>query len=316
MECVMGQCATNNCNECCNNFVLNRLRELGRIGDDICPHGYIDEPDTDYWGNDIGTCGTWGTRDNAARECDARDDCLGFSIIDNSNDFGANFGPWCLKSDVSTSAFQENHHFCLKEAPDAQPTAYPTENGAVVWETQQNTYCQEAGTNYNMDWITSHSRSAGDAECQRQGTGFCTWNCVQNAWAATDTCTPVRSGCGSYVMSKVTGPDGSDEVCSGATKKKECDATFCEWDKTESTCTRLPETCGYGVKKVKVEGPFLFIGNDDVESSCDCQNRCLRAGGQYWGYSVRKAKCLCSNNGLIKVTGGNKVKWYSSHLAI
>eukprot|EP00497_Spongosphaera_streptacantha_P003279 TRINITY_DN392_c0_g2_i1.p2 TRINITY_DN392_c0_g2~~TRINITY_DN392_c0_g2_i1.p2 ORF type:complete len:212 (-),score=79.94 TRINITY_DN392_c0_g2_i1:10-606(-) len=112
-ECILSQCATQKCSKCCNDFITMRLKSFGAVGDNICPDGFYDEPDTDYHGNDI-SCGQYKRKDEAAKACISDKQCKGFSIIDQSNDFGAMFGPWCLKNDVSKSEVQENHHFCMK----------------------------------------------------------------------------------------------------------------------------------------------------------------------------------------------------------
>eukprot|EP00497_Spongosphaera_streptacantha_P002468 TRINITY_DN306_c0_g1_i1.p1 TRINITY_DN306_c0_g1~~TRINITY_DN306_c0_g1_i1.p1 ORF type:complete len:129 (-),score=28.01 TRINITY_DN306_c0_g1_i1:32-418(-) len=122
-----------------------------------------------------------------------------------------------------------------------------------------------------------------------------------------------RSACGSYVRTKKTSPTGDKNPCYGVKNKKSCDQSFCSWDKKAKTCTRHAETCGYGVKKVTINGPMLYTGKGKVMSACDCESRCNKAGGKFWAYSSNKQKCQCSNSGIKKVLLGNKVKWYSSH---
>jgi len=75
---------------------------------------------------------------------------------------------------------------------------------AEMSEMTEGVYCQEAGksTFPAEDWIRSDSLEDGQAMCKAAKKPFCTYNCVEKAWAPTSTCNKKKSvkGCGSFVL--------------------------------------------------------------------------------------------------------------------
>jgi len=96
-----------------------------------CPDGYTGEADTDYPGNDLGSCGVYTTVKIAKQKCDQNGKfCKGFSLLNDKS--GNPTKGWCLKFKLSKKQSRKNHHFCRKKS--ASKSA-----GAVVAAAESTT---------------------------------------------------------------------------------------------------------------------------------------------------------------------------------
>merc|ERR1719373_317914 len=75
---------------------------------------------------------------------------MGFSVLDEEVNWRNGIGPWCMKSNVGSSKFTPDHHFCMKStseggfgtpapvvdvAPTPEPTTWGGGWGSGDWNT-------------------------------------------------------------------------------------------------------------------------------------------------------------------------------------